>query len=215
MPGKPFTKPWIDKETRQPWGLFLNKSVVGFSASLNSYDAEDSGEELRLLDEVANNYQQVVIAASEAGSIGLYVPFSTVVGRLSTGNIISLTPANLVTLISQPQSAKAMVGIDLSGGAVTGIPILHTSRAMTLLAIMLLYIEASSADAGVTVTVGKESDADYYYTGASESSKAQWYENSVAMLATDLDAGDTIICGCAGGKVGDGEVLVCIEYRVN
>ena len=91
MPGKPFTKPWIDKETRQPWGLFLNKSVVGFSASLNGYDAEDSGEELRLLDEVANNYQQVVIAASEAGSIGLYLPYSSIVGRSRTGNVRNLT----------------------------------------------------------------------------------------------------------------------------
>lgn len=111
--------------------------------------------------------------------------------------------------------AKAYAKLDLSGDAVVNVPILHASSACTLLKAILLYTEASSADAGVGVTIGKETDNDYYYTGTSEASKAAWYESSVTLLATDIAAGDTVVCGCAGGKVGTGEILVCIEYIVN
>lgn len=110
--------------------------------------------------------------------------------------------------------AKAYAKLDLSGAAASDVVILHTTRACTLVKAVLLYTEASSADAGVTVEIGKETDADYYYTGTSEVSKAQWYEKDVTLLKTDIAAGDTVICGCAGSKVGTGEILVCIEYRI-
>ena len=116
--------------------------------------------------------------------------------------------------IALPQFAKAMAKIDLSGVAVSNIPILHTSRACTLLKAIILYTEASSADAGVTIEIGNEATAAYYYTGTSEVSKALWYELDVTLLQTAIAAGDTVICGCAGGKVGTGEVLICIEYKV-
>jgi len=131
------------------------------------------------------------------------------------GAFVKKTLAETVTILGLPQFAKAMVVIDLSGGAVSSIPILHTSRACTLLKAIILYTEASSADAGVTITIGKEASSAYYYTGASEISQALWYEKEVTLLATDIAAGDTVICGSAGGKVGTGEVLIFIEYRVN
>jgi len=111
--------------------------------------------------------------------------------------------------------AKSEARLDLSGAAQSNVIILHSTNACTLVKAILLYTEASSADAGVTVTIGKEIDADYYYTGTSEVSKAAWYEKEVTLLQTVVAAGDTVICGNAGGKVGTGEILVCIEYTVN
>jgi hypothetical protein len=113
------------------------------------------------------------------------------------------------------QYARAYTKLDLSGAAQTNIPVLHTSVACTLVKAILLYTEASSGDAGITVTVGKETDNDYYYTGTSEVSKAVWYEKELTLLQTDIAAGDTVVCGHAGSKTGTGEVLVCIEYYVN
>lgn len=111
--------------------------------------------------------------------------------------------------------ARAMAIMDLSGSAVANNVILHPSQNCTLLRAILLYTEASSSDAGVAIKIGKETDDDYYYTGTSETSKSQWYEKEVTLLATDIAAGDTVVCSCAGGKTGTGEVLVCIEYTVN
>ncbi len=111
--------------------------------------------------------------------------------------------------------AYAMAKLDLSGAAASSVTILHTTRACTLVKAVLLYTEASSADTGVTVTIGKETDADFYYTGASEVSKAAWYEKEVTLLQTAVAAGDTVICGDAGSKVGTGEILVCLEYTVD
>lgn len=111
------------------------------------------------------------------------------------------------------QHAKAYAILDLSGGAQTDIIILHVGVACTVLNIYFVYYEASTADAGVAVKVGKETDDDYYYTGTSEISKAQWYELDITLLQTDLAAGDTLVCSNAGGKVGAGEILVCVEYE--
>lgn len=121
----------------------------------------------------------------------------------------------LAVLSKTTKFAKAFAKIDLSGAAVSNIPILHTSGNLTLLKAIILYTEASSIDAGVTIEIGKESDPDYYYTGASEISKALWYELDITLLKNDIAVGDTVICGCAGSKTGTGEVLVCIEYRLN
>ena len=111
--------------------------------------------------------------------------------------------------------ARAYAILDLSGAAQSNVPILHTSVACTLVKAIALYTEESSADAGVVFTIGKESDADYYYTGTSEVSKDQWYEKEVTLLQTDVAAGDTVICGHAGSKTGTGAILICIEYTPN
>ena len=111
--------------------------------------------------------------------------------------------------------AKAFAILDLSEAAQSDIAIFHTTVAATLLKAILLYTEASSSDAGVTVTIGKETDNDYYYTGASEINEAKWYELEVGLLQTVIAAGDTVVCGNVGGKTGIGEILVCIEYVVD
>lgn len=112
-------------------------------------------------------------------------------------------------------NAKAWAVLDLSGAAQTDVIILHALRACTIVSITALYTEASSADAGVTIKVGKETDDDYYYTGTSEVSKAAWYEFDLTPLNTDIALGDTVIADNAGGKTGTGEILIILEYRVN
>ena len=56
--------------------------------------------------------------------------------------------------------------LDLSGAAKTYY-LLHPESAMFLAQAHIVYVEAASADAGVTLKIGKETDDDYYYTGAS------------------------------------------------
>jgi hypothetical protein len=114
-----------------------------------------------------------------------------------------------------PRHAMAMAVLDLSGAAQVDVPILHPADDCILLHILLLYVEASSNNTGVAVTVGNETDPDYFYIGDSELSKEQWYELDALLFENDLAGGDTLVCGHPGGKVGTGEILVCAEYILN
>lgn len=107
--------------------------------------------------------------------------------------------------------ARTSISADLSGSAVTLVA-LHAERACTLKKATLVYTEASSADAGITLEIGKESDRDYYYTGASEADKSQWYSKDVTLLKAAVAAGDTLTFYSPGGKVGTGEVMLVVEY---
>ena len=107
---------------------------------------------------------------------------------------------------------RTSVPLDLSGSAKT-VVVLHCERACTLLKATILYTEGSSADAGVALKVGKETDDDYYYTGTSETDKAQWYSKDITLLQTDVGAGDTVLFYTAGAKAGAGEVMLILEYE--
>src|SRR3990167_10811026 len=107
---------------------------------------------------------------------------------------------------------RSSVPADLSGSAVT-LVVLHTEKNITIERAWLLYTEASSADAGITVEIGKESDRDYFYVGTSEISKAIWYTNEVTLLKKDLLVGDTLTFYSPGGKTGTGEIICVIQYR--
>ena len=102
---------------------------------------------------------------------------------------------------------------DLSGAAVTHY-LLHAEEPLHLTRAILLYTEASSADAGITVEIGKESDRNYYYTGTTEVNKAQWYTLSAPLLKNDVAYGDTVTFYSPGGKVGTGEIVCIISYAV-
>ncbi len=107
---------------------------------------------------------------------------------------------------------RTSVSVDLSGAAAVVVA-LHCERACTLIKATILYTEASSADAGVAIKIGKETDDDYYYTGTSEVSKALWYSKNVTLLQTAVGAGDTVLFSSAGGKAGTGELMLILEYE--
>jgi len=107
--------------------------------------------------------------------------------------------------------------LDLSGAAVSNEFIMHTQQDLYVTMVTILYAEASSADAGVTISIGSMPghSPTYLYTGTSEVSKALWYTKK--LIGTDLAnhtvaAGDTIVCSTAGGKVGTGAVRFIVDY---
>jgi parallel beta-helix repeat protein len=112
----------------------------------------------------------------------------------------------------------AVASLDLSGGA-TDLVVHHAITDGTLVGYTLLYTEASSADAGVTVEIGRYQDGvalddDYFDQVTSEGSKALGYAKtyySSDLTQVVVDDGDTITAGTAGGKVGTGEILVVLK----
>ena len=107
---------------------------------------------------------------------------------------------------------RTATSADLSGSAITLVCI-HTEKSAILKKASLLYTEASSADAGITVEIGKEADRDYYYTGTTEVSKSQWYSKDIVLLKQDIVGGDTITFYSPGGKTGTGEIMLIIEIK--
>lgn len=121
--------------------------------------------------------------------------------------------AELVTPF-MPTSAS----LDLSGGA-TDIDVFHATSNAYLCGYYIFYTEASSADAGVSIDVGRYTDGvalddDFYDTTTSEVSKNLGYSLQVvtsSLSQTALTEGSTLTVGTAGGKVGTGEVQIVLQ----
>lgn len=140
--------------------------------------------------------------------------YITLQGNDCHGNTTSYLPVGAHN--TYDGNVQSPTPCDLSGAAATQY-LLHTESDLFLAAAHLLYTEATSADAGVTLEIGKETDRNYYYTGASAngaSGRAQWYSETVTLLANDIAAGDTVTFYSPGGKTGTGEVICIIEYLV-
>lgn len=103
--------------------------------------------------------------------------------------------------------------IDLSGAAVADTPVLHTSVALQILGLYFMYQEATSADAGIVIDVGKGGDDDFFFTGSTDVSKSAFDVESKTLLQTALAAGETMTYNSAGGKTGTGTLLIVVEYE--
>jgi len=115
-------------------------------------------------------------------------------------------------------TARTSISADLSGGAVT-LVVLYTKLALELTRAFLLFTEASSADGGVAVKIGKANgtavDDDYYRTSyTTDSSKTIWDTQELTLEKKDVAAGDTVTFYSAGGKTGTGEVMLILEYQI-
>lgn len=181
----------------------------------------------------AVNNAKIAPLAVDTGKLALASVDNTILALLAvaTANIQDLAVTNpkladaavscaKLAGLARRQTKEARAILDLAGVAQNDIIIFVVDKAATLLNIRLVYVEASSADAGVIVTVGKaNSTADtpaYYYTGASDVSKTLWsYVDITAPLATDMAEGDVITCSTAGGKVGTGKILVSLAYQTH
>jgi hypothetical protein len=109
-------------------------------------------------------------------------------------------------------TARTVDTVDLSVGSAVTHTVFHTEEPCFLARATLLYTEASSADAGITLEIGKESDSDYYYTGTTETNKALWYSKNLTLLKNDITAGDTVTLYNPGGKTGTGNVMLILDY---
>ncbi len=104
---------------------------------------------------------------------------------------------------------KSNSALDLSGAA-TDIEVFHALGACELMGYTLLYSEASSADAGANVRVGRYQDGvalddDYFDVSTSEVSKSLGYAKhfkTADLTQTAISAGDTVTVGTVGGKTG-------------
>jgi len=105
--------------------------------------------------------------------------------------------------------------LDLSGAAQVEVVQFYSVVALTVTKVVLVYVEASSADAGVAVSVGKNASAAWFYTGNSEISKSLYYSKEVTLAHAALAAGEYITLSNAGGKVGTGNIQVHIEFTVD
>jgi hypothetical protein len=106
---------------------------------------------------------------------------------------------------------------DLSGGA-SDIESFHAIAPCTLVGYQILYTEASSADAGVNIRIGRYQsgvalDDDYFDISTSEVSKNKGYAKffkTADLTQKTIAVGDTITVGTAGGKTGTGGVCLIL-----
>lgn len=105
--------------------------------------------------------------------------------------------------------AFSQVAVDLSGSAATVFAFV-ADRAYTISGAYFVFTEASSADTGVNISVGKifvgTDDVDYFVNEvANDVSKETGYRQTLTLLQTAVVAGDVITLVSAGGKTGTGE----------
>ncbi len=112
-----------------------------------------------------------------------------------------------------PAQAKSGI-LDLSGAAAKSV-ILVPAQSIVLTRIAVLYTEASSADAGVTVTVETDDGVTTYATFTSAISKSIFDVDEEAILIDKLVAGKPVVATSAGGKTGTGEVQLILEYSLD
>ena len=108
---------------------------------------------------------------------------------------------------------------DLSGGAADVIIFPAALGPHYLCGYTVVYSEASSADAGVNIRIGRLQadgtfDDDYYDIVASEVSKAKGYSiryKTGDLIQKAIATGESVTVGTAGGKAGAGEVKVILH----
>lgn len=125
-------------------------------------------------------------------------------------DVLDAMQTDLETIVISSQ-----VPIDLSGAGVTQ-HVFVADRAYTLTAANFVFTEASSADAGSNLSVGKvfigTDDVDYFVNEvASEASKETGYRQVGTLLQTAVAEGDVMTIVSAGGKTGIGEVIIQLE----
>lgn len=201
-------------------------------SKLDGYATEVETEELKLPEGSA--------PLVEAGHVSVYADTDSHLNAASSGGTVDLydhgdrhenagsdeiSVAGLSGLLADVQnSIKEIViplAFDLSGAATNEVAFMGY-QAATLLGYRVLYTEASSADAGVSLRVGRlEADGtfddDYYDAITSEVSKVVGYSKlyeSGDLSHSAIAVGETVTVGCAGGKTGTGEVklILFIQY---
>ena len=106
---------------------------------------------------------------------------------------------------------------DLSGSAATETVLYNKNHEIHIHKIWIKYVEATSADTGVVITIGDTADADEFFTATSEVSKdalySKEYGNGDLVLAT-VPKDTPVIVAHAGGKTGTGTAYIYFSYTL-
>ena len=108
--------------------------------------------------------------------------------------------------------------LDLSGAS-TNVTAYCVSSYAAIVGYTVTYTEASSADAGVNIYIGRYQSGvtpvyDYFEDVTSEVSKNLGYSksyNTGDLLHTNISPGDVITVGTDGGKTGTGNVVITLK----
>jgi hypothetical protein len=95
---------------------------------------------------------------------------------------------------------------------------LYTAECVTTLRLgRVIYDEASSADAGVAVRIGKIGSASYFKSYTTEISKPAGTVVNLSQISLTLNANESLTVECDGNKDGVGTISIQIEaqYEIN
>jgi hypothetical protein len=125
---------------------------------------------------------------------------------------MSLKGKNLDKEVLTVVTVSAM---DLSGSADTEILLFDKNSEIHIHKVWVHYSEASSADAGVTISLGSLADDDAYFAATSEVNKDQYYTKEYVkgdLTLAVVPKNTPLVVKSAGGKTGTGEVIIGIAY---
>lgn len=185
---------------------------------------------LTMVNNLTANYtvaQNAVVTGRKTQGYGLHDGTNSIDGyHIIKNNILigNITQGIISTVAAGRQREYQFdeqiqtISLDLSGGAID-IPVYTAMSPSRLMGYRIVYSEASSADAGVAINIGRISSAgvvanQYYDTTVSEASKAIGYSTMKSftdLTNSDISLGSTITVGTAGGKVGTGEVRLILQ----
>jgi len=143
-----------------------------------------------------------------------YTPITAKRFRSEAGSLAKKIATELGLIQSEYETvvASGLTAIDLSGAGVME-NVFIADRPYTLTAAYLVFTEASSADAGSNVSVGKvfigTDDVDFFVTAVgSVASQETGDRQALTLVNTAVAEGDIITITSTGGKTGTGEVLL-------
>lgn len=144
---------------------------------------------------------------------------------VNSAQLINLSPAfndvthtagsNAQTRVFNVKAPRTIQTIPLTlNGTAQEIMALRYQNGGRLIAARLIYSEATSADAGVQITLKNGANTVTYFDVVSEVSKAKWSVVDIPLLATIITT-SPIIFSTPGGKVGTGKVILELEYTLD
>lgn len=107
---------------------------------------------------------------------------------------------------------------DLSSSAANEMILINPDKSVTINNVYVVWEEAGSSDAGITIKIGKTTTGADYFTDTTTISKSAGEVETFDegdMVLTLVDAGDPIYVSHAGGKSGDGTCFIVISYTIN
>jgi hypothetical protein len=114
-------------------------------------------------------------------------------------------------------TANNITVFDLSAGPAVEMAFIHPTKDAIINNVYVVWVEASSADAGIALEIGSTSGGAEYFTATSSVSQSaattQTYSSGSLVLGT-IPKGTAVFIGHAGGKAGTGTCYLCFSYTL-